>query len=393
MQIPLHPRTFYNGVIVEKCRVMESKKRPLFLQLENAKVQHGCPYVIFKSGDDLRQDQLVLQILRVMDDLWREAGLDLCLTPYSCISTGDEIGMIEVVVDSETLASIIYGRHDKSRTNLGRKLRSAKDALVRGGVISEWLFERARSDANGSDSAPHSPSSEQKLPGTPPPSPAWEEQSETIEALSQELNSPSAAKPSPSMSACFPLSPSKLLRGMSWKSTPPPPRDAEITQNFIRSCAGYCVATYVLGIGDRHNDNIMLQRSGKFFHIDFGHFLGNFKSKMGVKRERAPFVFTPSMLDVIGGKKSDNYELFKKLACDAFRVLRSHSNLLITLLVLALTCGIPELSCADDIKWVHKTLMIELSDEEAEKRFRKLITVALNTKTTQLNDAVHLMAH
>lgn len=51
--------------------------RPLWLVLQNDDPFGDDIYLIFKSGDDLRQDMLTLQMIRIMDKLWKNEGLDL----------------------------------------------------------------------------------------------------------------------------------------------------------------------------------------------------------------------------------------------------------------------------------------------------------------------------
>ena len=192
----LSPRMECKAINPEKCRVMTSKKLPLWLNLENAD-PNGEPFVLlFKTGDDLRQDLMTLQMLRIMDQLWLSNGLDLQMLPYGCCATGHDLGMIEVVKNSNTTANIQveYG----------------------GGAVGAFKT--------------------------------------------------------------FPID--RFLRRYNAAAND----YASARERFMFSCAGYCVATFVLGIGDRHADNIMVTESGRLFHIDFGHFLGNFKSKFGIKK-------------------------------------------------------------------------------------------------------------
>ena len=95
-------------MIVEKCKTMDSAKVPLWLVFKNADPFGEPIWLIFKSGDDLRQDVLTLQMLGIMDKVWTNEGINLCLTPYKCISTGDGMGMIETVLNSDTTANIQY---------------------------------------------------------------------------------------------------------------------------------------------------------------------------------------------------------------------------------------------------------------------------------------------
>ena len=105
-QLALDPRFECAGLKIEKCKTMDSKKVPLWLVFVNSDPQGKDLYVIFKCGDDLRQDQLTLQIIRIMERKWEREGLDLRLSPYGCVATGDELGFIEVVLNSDTTANI-----------------------------------------------------------------------------------------------------------------------------------------------------------------------------------------------------------------------------------------------------------------------------------------------
>ena len=143
------------SIDVSRCRVMESKKKPLWLTLKEAS---GADIVLMlKVGDDLRQDALIMQLLRVMDDLWRREGLDMQMMLYDCISTGFERGLLQVVLNATTLGNILQEATDKNGAgksksgSLSRKLRAAMKALSDFSVIGRWIQEQVATDLPDAD--------------------------------------------------------------------------------------------------------------------------------------------------------------------------------------------------------------------------------------------------
>ena len=139
---------------------------------------------------------------------------------------------------------------------------------------------------------------------------------------------------------------------------------AEVMDTYVKSCAGYCVITYLLGIGDRHLDNLMLQPDGHLFHIDFGWIFGR-----DPKPYPPPMKLTKEMVEGMGGPKnpqqSKNFQEFKKFACEvrvsnaawcsgrpftyrlgfpqAYNELRKSAHLVLNLLRLMQGCSIQDL--------------------------------------------------
>lgn len=71
------------------------------------------------------------------------------------------------------------------------------------------------------------------------------------------------------------------------------------------------VITYLLGVGDRHLDNLLITTNGALFHIDFGFILGE-----DPKSWPPPMKITREMVLAMGGDSSQQYyQVMRVRAC------------------------------------------------------------------------------
>lgn len=273
LPLPLNANIEVTSIIPEKSSVFKSNMYPLLLYFQ---CSDGSEYpVMFKDGDDMRQDQLVIQLFTLMDQLLRKENLDLKLSPYDVLATGPMQGMVQFI-PSKTIAAIV-SEH---------------------GTLLNYL--RAHHPDEGSI-------------GT------------------------SGVEPS-------------------------------VIDTFVRSCAGYCVVTYLLGVGDRHLDNLLVAPDGHFFHVDFGYILG-----------RDPKPFPPQvkvckeMVDGMGGAQSPHYARFKNFCFTAYSILRKSTNLILNLVTLMVDANIPDIKHRDVHEQLQEKFRLDLTEEEAIKHFEILL--------------------
>jgi len=58
-----------------------------------------------------------------------------------------------------------------------------------------------------------------------------------------------------------------------------------------------------------------------------------------------------------------------------------------------LSTGIPELRSADDIEYLRDAFALDATDAQAAEKFKDLIFESLYTRATQINNAIHILAH
>ncbi|KAG0094700.1 Phosphatidylinositol (PI) 3-kinase [Podila epicladia] len=292
LALPLDPRIEVTGIIPSQTGIFKSSLLPLHLTFSCA---DGSQYqAIFKSGDDLRQDQLVIQLITLMDDLLRKENLDLKLMPYKVLATGVDHGMVQFV-QSQSLANVL------SENN--------------GSLLMFW--RKYHLDERSVDT--------------------------------------------------FGVRP-------------------DVMDAYVKSCAGYCVIMYLLGVGDRHLDNLLLSPNGNIFHVDFGFILGR-----DPKPFPAPMKITKEMVEAMGGFNSVHYQSFKSYCFTAYNILRKSANLILNLFGLMTYANIPDIKMEPDkAVWkVEERFQLDLTDDEAITFFQNLINESVSALIPQIAETIH----
>lgn len=261
--------------------VMPSKQRPRRIGLD---ASNGKKYLfLLKGHEDMRQDERVMQFIGLLDAIFMmensTSSLGLAIPMYAVVPLSENVGVVGWVENTET----IYKMLETSRGENDISIYEEVEMIMRKGKV------RTVEDYHR----------------LPKPS--------RVALLRYTMDN----------------APDDELRRIIWDRNASCEEWLSYRNNYGLTLAAMSMAGYVLGLGDRHLNNLMLGETGVVVHIDFGDC---FEVAMRRARfaEAVPFRLTRLIVKALGVTGVDGvYRITSEIV---MKNLRKHSENLLSIL-------------------------------------------------------------
>jgi len=146
----------------------------------------------------------------------------------------------------------------------------------------------------------------------------------------------------------------------------------QIRRDFIRTCASNALLTYMIGVGDRNQHNILVKSTGELVNIDFSYLLGD-----DPKFKTQTMSITPAMVEMLGGRDSEGYTSLQNFCSKGFQKIRKQSSFWFVLFLYLAKTKPPILKLYNNIQQIRKfheeRLMCNLTEEESTVRITEIV--------------------
>ncbi|XP_039235694.1 DNA-dependent protein kinase catalytic subunit isoform X2 [Pipra filicauda] len=277
----------------ERISVMESLRKPKRITIRGSDEQE-YPFLV-KGGEDLRQDQRIEQLFDVMNVILSQDAAcsqrNMQLKTYQVIPMTTRLGLIKWLENTCTLKEFLKNSMSEEE-DISYNSKKGPRA-----TYSEWLS---------------------KMSG----------KAQGISRYRAMYSNASRREAVMSFKSRESSVPEDLLRRAFVKMSTSPEAFLSLRSHFASSHALMCISHWILGIGDRHLSNFMINKeTGGMVGIDFGYAFGAATQFLGVP-ELMPFRLTRQFVNLMMPVKE--WGLIYSVMVHALRAYRSDPDLLIS---------------------------------------------------------------
>ncbi|XP_010572683.1 PREDICTED: DNA-dependent protein kinase catalytic subunit isoform X4 [Haliaeetus leucocephalus] len=277
----------------ERISVMESLRKPKRITIRGSDEQE-YPFLV-KGGEDLRQDQRIEQLFDVMNIILSQDATcsqrNMQLKTYQVIPMTTRLGLIKWLENTCTLKEFLKNSMSEEEDINYNSIKGPR------ATYSEWLSKMGG-----------------KVQGTSRYHIMYRNASRTETVTSFKRRESSV--------------PEDLLRRAFLKMSTSPEAFLSLRSHFASSHALMCISHWILGIGDRHLSNFMINKeTGGMVGIDFGCAFGSATQFLSVP-ELMPFRLTRQFVNLMMPVKE--WGLIYSVMVHALRAYRADPDLLIS---------------------------------------------------------------